>query len=292
MLVETIEVRSILTRTRGYLAGVASHSLQPYAGCGFGKSLCGVGCYAQHNRWITRGRAWGEFLDVRVNAPEQYLAQFERERQWARRQPLGQFLLFCSSSTDPFVPQEARYRITERLLDAMLQRPPDGLILQTHSHRVADQADRLLDLAAACDLRVQISIETDRERLDDLPPHASPVARRIAALGILRQRGIRTVATVAPLLPIADPERFFSQLAQVADAVLIDHFIEGDGTTNGCRTQRTRLPERIEAIHPGSASLAYREEMVAVAQRHFPGRVGVGPEGFAGRFLDTDLHSV
>jgi hypothetical protein len=37
-------VRSILTRATGYLRTVCSHSLQPYRGCTFGNSLCGVGC--------------------------------------------------------------------------------------------------------------------------------------------------------------------------------------------------------------------------------------------------------
>jgi hypothetical protein len=55
-------VRSILTRTSGYLTTVSSHSLQPYRGCTFGNALCGVGCYVQHNPWVTKGRSWGSFL--------------------------------------------------------------------------------------------------------------------------------------------------------------------------------------------------------------------------------------
>ena len=50
------DVANPLTRTGGYLAGVTSHSLQPYRGCPLGSSLCGVGCYVQHNPWLTRGR--------------------------------------------------------------------------------------------------------------------------------------------------------------------------------------------------------------------------------------------
>ena len=62
------EVKSILTRSSGYLKGTTSHSLQPYRGCSFGNSLCGVGCYAGQNRFLTRGAEWGSFLEVRVNA--------------------------------------------------------------------------------------------------------------------------------------------------------------------------------------------------------------------------------
>ena len=42
-------VRSILTRTSGYLKTVTSHSVQPYRGCTFGNSLCGVGCAKNHS---------------------------------------------------------------------------------------------------------------------------------------------------------------------------------------------------------------------------------------------------
>jgi hypothetical protein len=38
------------------------------------------------------------------------------------------------------------------------------------------------------------------------------------------------------------------------------------------------------AVDPASVTLAYRDAMVQVAQRYFPGRVGVCIDGFAGRF--------
>jgi len=47
--VSEVEVGRILTRASGYLRDVCSHSLQPYRGCSFGRSLCGVGCYVRHN---------------------------------------------------------------------------------------------------------------------------------------------------------------------------------------------------------------------------------------------------
>ena len=41
MEITTARVKSVLTRTSGYLKTVCSHSLQPYRGCSFGRSLCG-----------------------------------------------------------------------------------------------------------------------------------------------------------------------------------------------------------------------------------------------------------
>ena len=237
----------------------------------------------QHNQHLLRGRAWGSFLEVRTNAAESYLENCERERRWARKQ--GQeFSIFCSSATDPFVPQELRFEVTQGVLRAMLSEPPDQLVLQTHTHLVLAAFPMVSELAAKCDLRVHVSIETDRDRIEGLPPHASPIESRFAACATLRAAGIRTVVTVSPLLPIADPDKFFSRIAEVADAVVLDHFIGGDGTDDGARTHRTPLPAAIGALAPDGLSLEYRDRMAEIARRHLPGRVGINIDGFAGRY--------
>lgn len=277
-------VGRILTRSSGYLKTVCSHSLQPYRGCSFGNSLCGVGCYVRHNPFVTRGAQWGSFLEVRENAAAAYLSQYNGERRWANANR-GPFSVFMSSATDPFVPHEQRYGITREVLRGMLESPPDELIIQTHSHLVARYLDTLLALSQRCSLRVHISIESDRDGLPGLPPPASPVARRFEAAAQLRQAGISVVITVSPLLPIANPQAFFQRISASADAVVIDHFIGGDGSIDGARTRRTALPEAMAAVDPACVEIAYRDAMVAAAFEQMPGRVGVGIDGFAGRLL-------
>jgi DNA repair photolyase len=223
-------------------------------------------------------------VEGRVNAADVYRGQYERERNWARKRR-GRFGVFMSSSTEPFQPIERKLRVTRGVLEAMVERPPDFLIVQTHSHHVVEYADLYPRLAAETELRFHISIESDRDELPGLPRSASPVAKRIEAARRLRSMGLRVVVTVSPLFPINDPPRFFAALAEVADAVVIDHYIQGDGSPDGKRTERTALPQAMAAVESRSVALAYREEMVAVAQRHFPGRVGVNVDGFAGRML-------
>ncbi|HXK21971.1 MAG TPA: hypothetical protein VMS55_04745, partial [Myxococcota bacterium] len=252
-----MRVERILTRSSGYLVGVTSHSLQPYRGCSYGRSLCGVGCYVQHHGLVTRGRPWGSFLEARTNAALSYRESAAAERRWARR-ARGDFSIFLSSATDPFVPQERTLGITRALLDAMRDDPPDALVVQTHVAEVARERERLRALASRCALRVHVSIESDRDRLPGLPPPAATVERRLEALALLREAGIAAVATVAPLLPIADPGAFFARIAACADAVVIDHFVGGDGSAGGSRTLRTQLPAAMEAVSPGSTRLAYR----------------------------------
>jgi DNA repair photolyase len=283
MKLSVVEVQQILTRTSGFLHDVCSHSLQPYRGCAMGNSLCGAGCYVQHNYYVTRGEPWGSFVEARTNAAEVYREQYEREKKWAREKR-GAFGIFLSSSTEPFQPMERTHRLTRRVLEAMVDLPPDFVILQTHSHHVTDYLDLYPRLLRATKLRVHLSIESDRDDLPGLPPSASCVAKRMDAAAMLKSTGIPVVITVAPLLPIDRPDNFFRQLSEVADAVVIDHYIAGDGSPNGARTLRTALPKAMEAIEPESTKLAYRELIVSIARRYFPGRVGINIAGFAGKF--------
>jgi DNA repair photolyase len=279
-------IQKILTRTSGYLGGVTSHSLQPYRGCTFGNSLCGVGCYVQHNGHLLRGRRWGSFLEIRDNAADSYREHASRESAWARKNR-GAFSIFCSSATDPFLPQERQFGITAGILAAMVEQPPDELLLQTHSPAVLDVLPVLRKLNQCCRLRVHISIESDRETLPELPPPAASVERRLQACAELKAAGLFSVVTVAPLLPIEGPARFFARIAGAANAVVIDHFIGGDGSDSGIRTLKTQLPAAMSRIDPRSVTLDYRDEMIQMAQRFLPGRVGVSREGFAGRYLNS-----
>ncbi len=283
MKISRVSVKSVLTRSSGYLKSVCSHSLQPYRGCPLGTTLCGVGCYVQHNIYVTQGRDWGQFLDVRLNAADAYRATFERERSWARRS-CERFSIFFSSATEPFPAQERRFGVSRSILEAMLDRPPDALIVQTHSHLVTEAAELLVSLSKLCELRVHLSIETDRDRIPGLPPPASSVEARFQAAEKLKGAGLRVVITVSPLLPIADPECFFERIARCADAVVLDHFLGGDGSVGGQRTRRTPLPDAMAALEPESLTLAYRDRMGQVAERFLPGRVGYHIDGFAGRF--------
>jgi len=66
--------------------------------------------------------------------------------------------------------------------------------------------------------------------------------------------------------------------------VVIDHFIGGDGSPNGSRTLRTALPKAMEQINPDSLDVRYIEQMLDIARKYLPGRVGVNIAGFAGTY--------
>ena len=283
MEVTHVTARTVLIRSSGFLSTVSSHSLQPYRGCTLGRSMCGQACYVQHNRWITQGRPWGSFLEVRDNAAAVYAHDYQREKNWARNHRDG-FSIFLSSSTEPFQPHERKYGITRSVLEMMLEKPPDALVLQTRSPDVALHLPLLQQLAQRTRLKIHLTVESDRDGLPGLPRPATTVDDRLAAAAQLHEAGLQVVITVSPILPIHDPEAFFRRIATCAGAVVLDHFIEGDGSSEGARTRRTAVPQAMARVHPPSVDLAYREELALVARRHLPGRVGLSIDGFAGRY--------
>lgn len=92
------------------------------------------------------------------------------------------------------------------------------------------------------------------------------------------------MVTISPFHPIEQPDGLFREIDEVADAVVIDHFIEGDGTPNGSRTLRTLLPEAMYKVDAASIDLDHRDHIVAIARQIMPGRVGVSAGDFAGNF--------
>jgi DNA repair photolyase len=282
MKVDEVHCKSILTRTSGYLKTVSSHSLNPYVGCGFGRSACGEGCYVRFNQWLLSGREWGRFVDIKTNAALVYSQTVEREKKWARKN-VGCFSIFFSSSTDPWQPVERKVRLTRQLLEIMHAVPPDKLILQTHSTYILDDLDRIQSLSGLCDLRVQLSVEGDYDRLPGLPPPPSSLEERMEVLKIFTDQGMQTVACLSPLYPMKAPDAFFSRLAKMGvSAVVIDHFIQGDGTRDGSRTLKTKLPKAMAEVAPRSVDLSYRDRVARIAGKYLP--VGISASGFAGHY--------
>jgi hypothetical protein len=258
--IHLIDHATILTPTGGFLKSGFTHSLNAYQGCAFAGSLCGIFCYAQHNQWITRGRAWGLY-GAKRDVRSAYEADYDRIKR---------------------PKQEKRLRLTWSILDAMRTRPPDVLVIQSHHTLIERDIDLITDLSSQFELWVSLTVETDRESIPGFPPHASSPARRLETLQRFRARGVSTQATLSPLLPLADPTRFARQLASACDRVILDHYLIGDGSPNGWRTRRTTLAERLDragfaAWNELAKFWEIRDLFYAIMGR---ARVCVGVEGF------------
>jgi DNA repair photolyase len=186
MSVQEIQAKSILQRSR--LPG-AEYVINPYTGCVNG---C-VYCYARFmKRFTNHPEPWGTFLDAKVNAPE-LLAR----RLAGRRAPIRGCVLL-SSVTDPYQMPEKRYELTRRILEVLAEYDVRVSIL-TKSDLVLRDAD-LLGRFSDADVSLSLGTAEDHwARL--LEPRASPPSRRLAALRVLRDRGISVSSFVSPFIP-------------------------------------------------------------------------------------------
>jgi len=159
-------------------------------------------------RFTGHEERWGEFVDVKVNAPS--LLQREIKRKGAGR-------VWISGICDPYQPLEKKYELTRRCLEILLlhYRP---VTIQTKSPLLLRDIELFEKFD---DVEVTMTIATADENIRRIfEPKAPSIRERIEALQKLHSRGIKTSAMIAPMLPKA--EGLVNELRGNIDSVLID----------------------------------------------------------------------
>ncbi|PKG24684.1 SPL family radical SAM protein [Niallia nealsonii] len=230
--IKEILAKKILTEAKGYLDVGFTHSLNPYSGCAFSCKYCYV-----REMPIQRFKEipWGEWLDIKTNAAENYRNEMMRLRK--KNKPVN---IFMSSATDPYQPIERKTNITRGILEEMIEYPPDFLQIQTRGPLITRDIDLLVKLKEKCDVLVSMTIETDREDIKQLfSPFAPGIKLRLKALKEVYDAGISTQASISPVLPFT-PD-FPKVLAGIVDHIWIDTLSIGDGSM-GKRSERLGMP--------------------------------------------------
>lgn len=121
------------------------------------------------------------------------------------------------TNTDPYQPIERRYRITRQVLELCLDtRHP--VTITTKSDRVLDDLDLLAQMAQRKLVAVAISVTSLDPRLSaKLEPRAASPTKRLAALGKLRDAGVPTHCSVAPVIPAITDEFIEEILARAGE---------------------------------------------------------------------------
>jgi DNA repair photolyase len=200
MIVRQIYAKSILSKSR-----VFDYTINPYVGCQHGCTYC----YARFMKRTTgHTEPWGEFVDVKINAPE--LLRKEIDRKTPGR-------VWISGVCDPYQPIEARYELTKKCLEILVQHDWP-ITIQTKSALVLRDIELL---RKADNIEVGFTVTTGDESIRRLfEPNAPSIKERIKALNELHLAGVRTFAMIAPMLPEA--EQLVSMLAGKVDSILID----------------------------------------------------------------------
>jgi len=211
--VEAYDAHQILTPGAGYLSAY-DYSLNPYVGCSFGCSYCYAAFFAPFDKQAS----WGDWVRVKQNAALK-LSRIRRS--------LAGKTIYISSATDPYQPIERRLELTRSLLPVLAEKGAH-LVVQTRSPLVVRDIDLLRRFDQLC---VNLSITTDSEDVRRaFEPRNPPIQDRLDAAREVAEAGIPVAITMTPLLPIADPDGFASQVAETgARRFAIDQFADTSG---------------------------------------------------------------
>ncbi len=200
MKIKEIPAKNILSKSK-----VFDYTLNPYIGCQYGCTYC----YARFmKRFTGHSEEWGEFVDVKINAPE--LLEKEIKRKKAAR-------VWISGVCDPYQPVEGRYKLTRRCLEVLVENDWP-VTIQTKSPLVLRDMDLL---KRSQKVEVGFTVTTADEKIRKIfEPKTPPIEERINALAVLHSEGVKTFAMIAPILPGADG--LIERLKGKVDYVLID----------------------------------------------------------------------
>ncbi len=196
-----ITCKSILNKSG--IPGI-DFALNPYTGC---EHKC-VYCYAVFiKRFTNHNEEWGEFVDIKTNAPEILQKQLKQLKTKSH--------ISIGTVCDAYQPAEERYEITRKCLEVLryFQHPVSIL---TKSSLVLRDLNLLLKIKA---MEVGFTLATINSETKNLfEPNSSPIEERLSALQKLSQNGIYTWVFVAPILPyISDSDEEIECLIRTAE---------------------------------------------------------------------------
>ena len=160
-------------------------------------------------RFTGHTEAWGSFVDVKVNSPEVLQRQLQRKA-------MGRVMI--SSVTDAYQPIEAKYKLTRKCLEVLLEHqfPVDIL---TKSPLVLRDLDLIKEFK---DIEVGVTVTTNDEKIRKVfEPKAPSITARINTLKKLHNNGINTYAFIGPVLPM-NPEALLEKINPHVDSIIID----------------------------------------------------------------------
>jgi DNA repair photolyase len=202
LTIKETQAKSILNKSQ-----IFDYCVNPYTGCQINCRYCYARLFMK--RYSGHKEPWGEFVDVKINAPEVLRKQLRRAKRGK---------VWISSVCDPYQPLESKYELTRRCLKRLLEMQ-FPVNIQTKSKLVLRDLDLLKEFK---EVEVGFTITTNDENIARyFEPGAASVAERLKALEKLHASGIRTFAFIGPLLP-GDPERLVAELAGLVDKVFID----------------------------------------------------------------------
>jgi DNA repair photolyase len=170
-------------------------TVNPFRGCEVGCRYC----YARPTHEYlghTDPVDFEERIYVKITDMGRLRRDLKRARDSGQEVAIG-------AATDPYQPAESRFRITRRVLEAMVRVPGLRVGITTKCTGLVRDIDLLRELARGSDLRVNVSlISLDHALLRLIEPRAPRPDLRLRAMRAVAEAGIRTRIFVMPVLPL------------------------------------------------------------------------------------------
>ena len=179
LIFKDVNVKSVLTKSN---LPVADYSVNPYVGCAHGCKYC----YASFMKRFTKHpEPWGSFVDAK------YWPPIRHPERYAGKE------LFLGSVCDPYQPLEEQAGRTRALLEQM-QGSGCTISIATKSDLVLRDLDLIRTFPHA---RVSWSINTLDEDFRADMDCAVSIARRLEAMRVFHEAGVRTTCFISPIFP-------------------------------------------------------------------------------------------
>jgi DNA repair photolyase len=132
---------------------------------------------------------------------------------WTREQ------VALGTATDPYQPIEGHYKLTRRVLEALIAgRTPVGIV--TKGPMIVRDRELLAELSGVAGCTVCVSVPTvDEDAWRALEPGTAHPLQRLRAVKILREAGVRAGVLMMPVVPgfTTQPKKLDATIKAIAD---------------------------------------------------------------------------
>lgn len=226
MQIKEITTKNLPTKSN---LPVADYSVNPYIGC---EHACRY-CYASFMKRFTNHREpWGEFVDVKFWTP------IKNPKKYSGKE------FFIGSVTDPYQPCEENFERTRSFLEQMID-SGCKISIATKSDLVIRDIDLIKKFPEA---RVSFSINTLDENFRAEMDRAVSIERRIRAMKILHDAGIRTTCFISPIFPgITDVTEIIDRTKNHCNLIWLENLnLRGDYKARILNFIRQKYPELLD----------------------------------------------
>lgn len=186
-------------------------TLNPYRGCTHGCHYCFARRY-QTQFELGPGDEFSSLIFVKTNFPDVLRRELDRP-SWTREQ------VALGTATDPYQPIEGHYKLTRRVIEALIAaRTPVGIV--TKGPMVVRDKDLLAELSRVAGCTVCVSVPTvDEDAWSALEPGTAHPLQRLRAVRTLRDAGVRAGVLMMPVVPgfTTQPSKLDATIKAIAD---------------------------------------------------------------------------